>query len=143
MNFLRHLVLAADMMEILRGLYDGGYPIESMRLVDNWDGDDESSMEANNSSCFNFRRLYGTSKVSKHALGMAVDINPLYNPSFKTLPDGSMVVDPEAGRRYADRNLDSPYILRRGDLCWQLFKSHGFRWGGDWRSRKDWQHFEK
>ena len=77
--------IADDVLEIFKELYRQSYPIERMRLVDYWDADDERSMRDNNSSSFNFRFISHTTKVSKHGLGMAVDINPLYNPYYKVL----------------------------------------------------------
>ena len=74
---------------------------------------------------------------------MAVDLNPLYNPCVKKRPDGSLFVSPEAGCRYADRSASLAYMIQANDLCCRLFKAHGFRWGGDWSSLKDYQHFEK
>jgi len=135
--------VADDVLEILRGLFKAGYPIERMRLVDLYDGDDEASMRANNSSCFNFRYISTTRTVSKHGRGEAVDINPLYNPSRRTLADGTELVEPATGAPYLDRSGDFPYKIERGDVCWRLFREHGFVWGGGWARRKDYQHFEK
>ena len=53
------------------------------------------------------------------------------------------VIEPAAGAPYLDRDADFPYKIERGDLCYNLFISHGFEWGGDWPDRKDYQHFEK
>ena len=36
---------------------------------------------------------------------------------------------------------ENPYI-GRDDLCFKLFTEAGFEWGGDWTTRKDYQHFE-
>lgn len=127
---------------IFRQLYDAGYPIERMRLGDHWDGDDDRMMLANNTSCFNFRKISGTRLVSKHGLGLAVDINPLYNPYYKALDDGKAVVKPLSGAKYLDRDADFPYKIVRGDLCYRLFTENGFKWGGGWAGRKDYQHFE-
>ena len=135
--------IAGDVLEILRALFDAGYPIERMRLVDGYDADDETSMRANNSSCFNFRYISHTTTVSKHGLGEAVDINPLYNPYHKFLPDGTEVIEPATGAPYLDRSGDFPYKIEKGDLCYRMFRRHGFNWGGEWTSRKDYQHFEK
>lgn len=136
-------MVADDVLEILRELFKAAYPIEHMRLVDLYDGDDEASMRANNSSCFNYRHIATTQLVSKHGLGEAVDINPLYNPSQRILADGTVLVEPATGTPYLDRSGDFPYKIERGDLCWQLFRAHGFVWGGGWARRKDYQHFEK
>lgn len=134
--------IASDVLEIFRELYRQGYPIERMRLVDWWDADDERSMTANNSSSFNFRFISHTNKVSKHGLGMAVDINPLYNPYYKVRADGTEIIEPAAGVPYVNRNDDFVYKIVKGDLCWRLFIQHGFEWGGSWTKSKDWQHFE-
>lgn len=136
-------LISADLLEIFRALYEASYPIERMRLVDLYDADDETSMRANNSSCFNFRFITGSTKVSKHGLGLAVDINTLYNPYHKVRPDGSDHVEPATAVPYLDRTADFPYKIVKGDLCYRLFIEHGFTWGGEWTSLKDYQHFEK
>ena len=135
--------IAKDVLEIFRQLYEADYPIERMRLIDYWDADDERAMTANNSSSFNFRFISHTNKVSKHGIGMAIDINPLYNPYTKTLADGKTIVEPAAGKPYLDRQRKYKYKIERGDLCFRLFSKYGFHWGGDWQSVKDYQHFEK
>ena len=78
-----HKLIAEDVLEIFEKLYDAEYPIERMVLPDNYMADDETMMRDNNSSCFNFRFISHTDKISKHGLGMAVDINTLYNPYHK------------------------------------------------------------
>ena len=133
--------IAEDVLEILRQLYEAKYPIERMRLVDEYDADDELSMEDNNSSSFNFRFISHTTRVSKHGLGLAVDINTLFNPYTKIV-DGVRIVEPVTGEPYLDREADFPYKIDHEDLCYRLFTEHGFEWGGDWEDRKDYQHFE-
>ena len=135
--------IANDLKEIFQELYRQKYPIERMQLIDDYDADDERSMQANNTSCFNFRAIAGTKKLSKHSLGMAIDINPLYNPCVKVNKDGSTSIQPKTGRRYANRQRQWPYKIDKNDLCYRLFISHGFQWGGSWRSVKDYQHFER
>ena len=135
-------LIAEDLLEIFRELYEQSYPIEKMRLIDEYDANDELSMTDNNSSCFNYRTISHTNKISKHGLGIAVDINTLYNPYTKVV-DGERIIEPAAGAPYLDRDADFPYKIERGDLCYNLFISHGFEWGGDWTDRKDYQHFEK
>ena len=133
--------IAEDVLEILKELYEADYPIEKIRLVDEYDADDEASMEDNNSSAFNFRFISHTTKVSKHGLGLAVDINTLYNPYTKTV-NGERIVEPVTGEPYLDRDADFPYKIDENDLCYKLFTEHGFEWGGAWKNRKDYQHFE-
>ena len=133
--------IADDVCDIFEKLYEADYPIEKIRLVDEYDADDEASMSDNNSSAFNFRFISHTTKISKHGLGMAVDINTLYNPYVKTV-DGKRSVEPANASDYVDRSADFPYKIDHDDLCYRLFKEHGFSWGGDWQHSKDYQHFE-
>ena len=130
--------IAKDLLYIFRQLYLEEYPIEKILLVDEYGGDDELSMEDNNSSCFNFRPVAGTGHLSQHAYGRAIDINPLYNPYITS--DGFVPVN--AGD-YVDRSAHNPYKIDRNDLCYQLFDERGFTWGGSWNSVKDYQHFQK
>ncbi|MCR4907607.1 MAG: M15 family metallopeptidase [Lachnospiraceae bacterium] len=135
----RHI--AEAVLEILKELYEKDYPIEKIRLVDEYDADDERSMADNNSSSFNFRLISHSSKISKHGYALAVDINPLYNPYIKTV-DGKLHIEPANSGPYTDRTADFDYKIEKGDLCYSLFISHGFEWGGEWKSSKDYQHFE-
>ena len=141
-----HKRIAEDVLEIFKKLYDADYPIERMTLPDNYMADDETMMRDNNSSCFNFRFISHTKKISKHGLGMAVDINPLYNPYHKTVKnaDGTTeeVTEPATGKDYLDRTREFDYKINKNDLCCKLFIEKGFEWGGDWSDRKDYQHFE-
>ena len=135
----RHI--AEDVLDILHELYDKDYPIEKIRLVDEYGADDELSMEDNNSSSFNFRFISHTRRVSKHGLGLAVDINTLYNPYTK-LVDGERIIEPVTGGPYLNRDEEFDYKIEKGDLCYKLFIDHGFEWGGEWTDSKDYQHFE-
>lgn len=134
--------IADDVIAIFEELYKADYPIEKVRLVDEYDADDEASMSDNNSSAFNFRFISHTTRISKHGLGMAVDINTRYNPYVKTV-DGKLSIEPANGADYVDRSKDFPHKIDHEDLCYKLFKEHGFTWGGDWTHSKDYQHFER
>lgn len=72
--------IARDLAEIFKELYENQYPIDKIRLVDEYNADDDLSCLDNNTSCFNFRVVGGTNNLSKHALGLAVDINPFTIP---------------------------------------------------------------
>lgn len=130
--------IAQDLLDIFRALYEARYPIRSIRLIDEFGGDDVASMEADNTSCFNYRVVAGTKTLSKHAKGLAVDVNPLENPYVR-----SSEVSPPAGAPYADRSKEFPHKIDTDDLCYRLFMEHGFTWGGSWRTVKDYQHFQK
>ena len=134
--------IADDVLAIFEELYQADYPIEKVELVDAYNADDEKSMSHNNSSAFNFRFISHTTKISKHGLGMAVDINTLYNPYVKTV-NGEESIEPANAAAYVDRRGDFPYKIDHEDLCYKLFTRYGFTWGGDWEHSKDYQHFEK
>lgn len=137
--------IAQDLAEIFYELYINEYRIEKISLIDEYNGDDTASMEDNNTSCFNYRLVDGSSNLSKHALGLAIDINPFYNPYVVFNKDGSgrTYISPEGSEIYADRSRDFPYKIDENDLCYKLFTAHGFIWGGNWNSMKDYQHFQK
>ena len=135
--------IAQDLVEIFYELYRSEYQLEHVLLIDEYDGDDIASMEDNNTSCFNYRTVAGTNSLSQHSLGLAIDINPFYNPYITYNGDGSENVSPAAAERYADRSASFPYKIDENDLCYKLFLKHGFIWGGNWNSSKDYQHFQK
>lgn len=138
-----HNFIAEDLLEIFYDLYVSEYQIEKVTLIENYNGDDTASMADNNTSCFNYRVVDGTKSLSKHALGLAIDINPLYNPYIRYDKKGGQTVSPVEGEAYADRTVSFPYKIDPDDLCYRLFAEHGFTWGGNWNSSKDYQHFQK
>ncbi len=138
-----HEAIAADLVEIFQELYENAYQLESVLLIDVYEGNDMASMEANNTCCFNYRTVDGTERLSAHAFGLAVDINPLYNPYITYGEDDSEKVSPSSAIPYADRDASFPYKIDEEDLCYKLFIQHGFTWGGNWNNVKDYQHFQK
>ncbi len=135
--------IAKDLSEIFAELYKAKYPIERIRPISEYGNDDERSMQANNTSCYCFRNIEGSTKLSKHAQGLAIDVNPLYNPCVRRKKDGTLLVQPSTGMPYVNRSKKFKYKITQKDLCYRLFMKHGFKWGGAWRSLKDYQHFEK
>ncbi|MDY0189605.1 MAG: M15 family metallopeptidase [Desulfuromonas sp.] len=76
-----HRKLAVSLLNVFAELYAVHYPIEKMELIENYNANDDLSMQANNSSAFNCRDITGKLGVfSKHSYGGAIDINPLQNP---------------------------------------------------------------
>jgi hypothetical protein len=128
--------ISEDIIYIFKELYKAKYPLEKVSLVDNYNAEDELSMEDNNTSAFNFRYIFGTNTLSKHSYGRAIDINPKYNPCI-SIRDGVSTIEPVNGI------MDTEYMIKKNDLCYNLFISRGFEWGGDWENPKDYQHFEK
>ncbi len=134
--------IAEDVIDIFKELYDKKYPIEQMVLVDDYDADDNASMAADNTSSFNYRTVDSMEHLSLHSYGLAIDINPLYNPYVRTM-NGKPQVLPESGTKYADRTLNCSYYIDTNDACYKAFTKRGFTWGGDWKNSKDYQHFQK
>ena len=133
--------IADTTLDIFEKLYEAKYQIESVKLVDEFGADDEASMAANNSSAFNFRFISHTTTVSKHGLGLAIDINPLYNPYIKEV-NGQLNIEPQNSGDYVDRTKSFSHKIDENDLAFKLFTEAGFNWGGSWTSCKDYQHFE-
>lgn len=134
--------IAQEIRDIFLELFDAKYPIEKIVLIDTYKGDDRASVADNNTTAFNFRTVEGTKTLSKHALGLAVDINPLYNPYIPER-EGVPSVLPESAAPYTDRSAECEYYIRQGDPCYEAFVNRGFAWGGDWAKGKDYQHFSK
>ena len=134
---------AVDFRDIFQRLYFRKYEIEKVQPIDAYGGNDTKSMRANNTSCFNYRLVEGTTSISNHAYGVAVDINPRINP-YVYWENGKKKVSPKNGKMYADRSktYDHP-IITHNDLCYKLFHKRGYFWGGDWITIKDYQHFQK
>ncbi|MCK5763869.1 MAG: M15 family metallopeptidase, partial [Clostridiales bacterium] len=131
-------IVASDIIEIFKELYENRYPIEKIQLISYYEGDDNLSMEANNTSAFNFRLISGSDKISNHSFGLAIDINPVQNPYVS-----NSVVAPKNAASYIDRTEYRTGMIIEDDICVRLFKEHGWTWGGNYKSIKDYQHFEK
>jgi hypothetical protein len=133
-----HADAAEDVAEVFRELWSLRYPIASMRLVDDYGGDDTASMNADNTSAFNCRPITGGTSWSEHAYGLALDLNPVENPYVV----GGHVA-PRAGRAYVDRP-DTPGVLHADDAVVAAFARIGWVWGGTWTGRVlDYQHFSR
>ena len=122
-----------DVREIFTLLLTAQFPIEKMKPLSCYGWDDELSMEDNNTSCFNYRKIYRSDRISIHAFGLAIDINPVRNPYVAH--DGSIFPKNSV---YDCNKLgtitDGPAV--------KFFESRGWRWGGRWNP-PDFQHFEK
>lgn len=133
--------VAEDMLDIFADIHAAEFPIQSMKLVHEFLGDDGFSMAANNTSAFNCRVVSGSGRLSQHALGKAIDINPVQNPfvtNSGTSPSAGVDFD-EAQERLA---MTKGVIVAEGPVV-RAFKARGWGWGGDWFSLKDYQHFSE
>ncbi len=133
-----HRDVAGEVVQIFSELFHVGFAIERMQRIDWFGGSDARSMQANNSSAFNFRRIHGTSVLSHHALGLAIDLNPVQNPWVR----GDRV-DPEAGRAYLARDPSVKGMIVESGPVVQTFLSYGWHWGGHFDGMLDYHHFSK
>jgi len=133
-----HQEIAEEVVDIFRDIYECRFPIVKMIPIDFYNCNDDKSMEDNNTSCFNYRTVSGSRKLSDHSFGKAIDINPLFNPFVKRRK-----VIPKNGEKYKDREIKEDGIIQKNDCVVNAFKSRGWHWGGDWKYEKDYQHFYK
>lgn len=129
-----HQELASDVAELFRLLLVERFPIQQMTPVVAFNWSDDSSMEANNCSAFNYRVKVGKSELSAHATGRALDINPRQNPYIC----GGLVLPP--GARYEP---NAPGTLFSEGVAVRFLESRGWIWGGRWTQLRDYHHFEK
>lgn len=132
-----HADHATAVVEVFRVLFDERFPIEQVRLVDEFGGDDDRSMAANNTSAFNCRLATGSQRWSEHAYGRAIDINPVQNP-FVTR---SGAVLPPEGATHTRRDAATPGLITADGPAVAAFRAVAWKWGGDWSTGKDYQHF--
>lgn len=129
-----HTSVIEDVRELFDIMLEEKFPIARVIPVQKYAWSDELSMKDNNTSAFNYRRVKGTRIMSKHSFGRAIDINPQQNPFLKRGKYSP------AGAVY---KKDQPGTLTAGSRIVKEFKKRGWKWGGEWRSSKDYQHFEK
>jgi hypothetical protein len=125
--------LAEDVVAVFRRLWAAGFPIKRLQPVSAYRGSDDASMAADNTSGFNCRFVGGTEQWSMHALGEAIDVNPVENPYIR----GSHV-SPPAGRAFLDRRRYRKGMAVEGGVLVRAFAAVGWKWGA---SFGDYQHF--
>ena len=127
--------LEDDVYEILALIEKLKFPVGRVIPIVAYQWDDHKSMADNNSCSFNFRVIEGTTKLSLHSFGRALDINPMQNPVI--YPNG--IIAPE-GAKYAPSaagafTAENPVVRE--------FLKRGWHWGGNFDQPKDYHHFEK
>jgi hypothetical protein len=127
--------LEDDIYEIFTLIEQLKFPVGKAIPIAAYAWDDHKSMAANNSSGFNFRVIEGTTKLSMHSLGKAVDINPVQNPVI--YPNG--VIAPQ-GAKYLPQNKGT---FTADNAIVREFLKRGWHWGGNFDQPKDYHHFEK
>lgn len=133
-QLLIHKSVVKDITEIFEIIKNIKFPVQKAIPIVKYGWNDIVSMKANNTSAFNYRKVRNTRINSYHSKGLAIDINPMLNPHIKRhdiSPSGAVY----------DKNIigtltDTSQVVRE-------FKRRGWIWGGNWRTSKDYQHFEK
>lgn len=126
--------LQDEIANIFKKLLEIKFPIQSVIPLVKYGWDDSCSMAKNNTSCFNYRNINKTRKLSDHAFGRAIDINPMQNPYIH-----GFVIEPIR----ATYNDSIPGTILYYSEVVSIFKENGWEWGGDWKYSKDYQHFYK
>ncbi|HEX6150061.1 M15 family metallopeptidase [Nocardioides sp.] len=133
-----HREVVDEVVAAFGDMFAAGFPIRRMELIEEYDGSDDASMAADNTSAFNCRPITGSpGRFSIHSYGKAIDINTVENPYV----NGDTVLPP-AGAEYLDRDDVRPGMIVKNDAVVKAFKKRGFEWGGNWHSLKDYQHME-
>jgi hypothetical protein len=137
--------VAPRVLRIFQSLKAAAFPLRSAKPLDVFEGDDDASMAADNTSGFNVRPVAGTDRLSLHAYGTAIDINPAENP-YLTFHGASIAVSPLAGTAFVNRREAWPgKKIRPGmaEAVVAIFAENGFPvWGGNWDDPIDYQHFD-
>lgn len=129
--------VASEVVDIFKEIYEKKYPIDKIKLIDEYNSVDELSMSDNNSSSFCYRTIKNTNIVSNHGKGLAIDINPIQNPHV--VGDD---ISPKNGYNFKDRTNIKQGMIIEGDDLYNAFIKKGWTWGGHWKN-PDYQHFEK
>ncbi|TDM51678.1 M15 family metallopeptidase [Aliivibrio fischeri] len=138
--------VAPHVERIFDELYQQSFPIAQAKPIEYYAGNDNKSMDANNTSAFNYRPIVGKSSLSLHAYGAAIDINPLQNPFVEFTSWGTATFKPLKGHEYSNRMLQRLGKEDRKGFAEEvinIFAQNGFiYWGGYWDTPIDFQHFQ-
>lgn len=135
-QILVHKTVEEDVKYFFQMALEEKFPIKQVIPIVSYGWSDDASMSANNSSAFNYRFIAGTTRLSNHSFGKAIDINPYFNPViYKDPPSTS-----PKGAKYKPGN---PGVFTADSRIVKEMKKRGWRWGGDWTSLKDYHHFDK
>jgi hypothetical protein len=125
-----------EIVGVFEKLHAARFPVEEMRVITQAELDAHPTGDGNVTTSFVCRPAVGSGSWSRHAYGLAVDINPFHNPYLK----GDLVL-PELATYYLDRSLGEPGMLVAGDVAVEAFTAIGWTWAGTWTSLDDWMHF--
>ena len=144
-----HQRLAPELLGIFKKLYDAHFPIEKMVIPEKLIGDKKFSSpiemaayldNTDDTNAF-FCRVDGQNPndFSPHSFGIAIDINPYYNPGILAKQYQPL----EKGIKYLNRQINHPGMIREGDIAVNTFLDHGWVWGGFFIQGTDYMHFGK
>lgn len=125
--------LVPDIKEMFELMLEQGFVIERAVPIVAYNWSDSLSMANNNTYSF----CYRNASYSYHARGMAIDINPRFNPlrwKTKNLPNqplGAILDTTVNGTLYPNHPIVKEFIKR------------GFRWGHNFSKYWDDHHFDK
>ena len=135
--------LADEVLKIFTEIAaNASYRVERVQLIDAYGGNDFKSIEANNTSAFNCRLTTGAKTMSAHAKGRAIDLNPLINP-YVDKTGTSHKKSLGFVTRQQRAKSDAAGMIKVDGIVVKTFKKYGWKWGGEWNSIKDYQHFSK
>jgi hypothetical protein len=144
-----HIVIHKDLQGDVRDFFSRAleltFPIAKVIAVSDpqYSWSDERSCEDNNTSGFNYRPMTGGTRLSKHALGRAFDVNPFQNPYLRFGVGGA-----EEARipKQAVYEANQPGTLSKNHPLVLCMLERGWKWGGNWNPAEgvvDYQHFER
>ena len=131
-----NVAVTEDIVAVFRRLHEARFPIEQMRVITAEEIDAPPTGDWNDTTSFVCRPAVGPTSWSRHAYGLAVDVNPFHNPYQK----GDLVL-PELASVYTDRSNLRDGMVMAGDVVTEAFAAIGWTWGGTWQNSKDWMHF--
>ena len=132
---VRSTVVSA-ITSVFKKAYAAGWPFRRVTPVDTYKGSDVRSMEADNTSAFNCRKVTGNPyRVSQHSYGNAIDINTFENPYV-----AGGTVYPKGSKTYLDRSDHRKGMILKSGVVAKRFAAMGWPWGARW-NEPDYQHF--
>lgn len=132
--------IADDTQKIFQEIYKIKFPIEKIAPLSDYKNNEEQAMEDNDSFGYHCKKMTSNSNLySKHAYGLAVDINPEFNPYINARHN---ILLPKNSEDYANRENIKPGMITKNSPIYSIFLQHHWKWGGDWKSIKDYHHFE-
>lgn len=134
--------VAADVVSVFRRLFAAHFRIKRIHLSVRYRGGHlDPNDKRDYTAGFNCRPVITAGRPqprwSDHAYGLAIDVNPMQNPYVTS----QGYVRNNHARRYRDRSLQLPGMIRPGGVVVRAFSAIGWEWGGNWGGDKDYMHF--